>query len=216
MTLNLQTVQISDLKTATHSQANDEGSVLTGPDRIAITLQKIAQAEKAAEEAHRAKRAKRKAAAAGTVTPATAEQAVEADVQAAIDEQKKTSKKEQNKLKRNISEQQAHQASNRAAQMAVSGTLGKMLGGKKGKTYGWMNLGDTSGASSPRPLLSTNTSAVGTPTVSNPRSKQQDRRFGIWDEDKDPGVQAKDVLLVLETDGRAPRAYLRGTNNLDS
>lgn len=159
------------------------------------------QEEKAAEDARRAKRAKRKAAA-DAVNQAAQTAAEEQAVTAAGAEPTKKTKKAAEK-NRNQAADQVHQQVNAAAQMAMSN-----LGGRKGKSYSWMT-GGGSGASTPsRPGL---VSAVSTPKPAErakPAVKEQG--FGAWDEDKDPGIQVRDLLLVLETDGKAPRAYVRG------
>ena len=200
----------ADLRTGTHSQANSDAASLSGHDRVAATFRKMAEAERTAEDARRAKRAKRKAAIEGTTTPITAEQAVEADVQALVEADQKQPKK--NKKAQPTTEER-HQHANATASHAIAGLTSRF--GKKGRTLDWLKPG-ASGTSTPKALSTTRISAVGTPSSAQTRKEAQEKRFGAWDEDKDPGVQARDVLLVLETDGKAPRAYLRGTNSLET
>lgn len=165
------------------------------------------QEERAAEEARRAKRAKRKAAtdAANQAAQTAAEEEAVAAAGAGADPVKKGKKAEK---ARNATADNAHQQVNAAAQMAMSN-----LGGRKGKSYSWMT-GGGSGASTPsRPGLA---SSVSTPKpVERPKPVVKEKGFAAWDEDKDPGIQVRDVLLVLETDGKAPRAYTKASAMLD-
>lgn len=159
--------------------------------------------EKAAEDARRAKRAKRKAAAdaaAQTARNAAEEEAVNAAVET---DKKKSSKAGKAEAAKALTAHQ-HESSNIAAQMALSGI------GKKGKQYSWMK-GSGSGTSTPSQAARSASSTAGTPKPPE-RAKPvvKEKRFGAWDEDKDPGIQARDLLLVLETDGRAPKAYTKG------
>lgn len=74
-----------------------------------------------------------------------------------------------------------------------------------------MKGGGASPAATPgKPLASGTSSVVGTPGPDRARSVLKDKRFGQWDEAKDAQIQARDVLLVLEGDGRAARSYVRG------
>lgn len=139
---------------------------------------------------------------------------------AALDPEKKTTKKERKLAESRFSEQQQHKSANEAARMAVSGLMGSRFGSKKQRTYDWMNAGK-GGAASPaltpgRPSASASTSAAATPAPERPKAVLKDKPVGQWDEDKDPGIQARDVLLVLETDGRAPKSYVRGYSLLES
>ena len=180
-------------------------------------MQRVAKADRDAEEARRAKRAKRKLTAnPDASTPSTAEAATEAELLAAAqDIEKKTSQKERKQAKTRLSEAQQHKSANDAARMAVSNIMGKSFGGKKQKNYSWMNTA-ASGTSTPtRPVGSATTSAAGTPAQDRTKQQAKEKRFGSWDEDRDPGIQVRDVVPVLETDGMAPRAYVRACEKLD-
>lgn len=202
----------------THSQANMEpsaGDQSLGPTRLIVTLEKVSQAEKAAEDARRQKRAKRRAATNADGTPATMGAEATAEIVTPTAEtEKKTTKKERKLAESKFSEQQQHKSANEAARMAVSGLLGNRFGGKKSRTYDWMNAGKTGGASPAvtpgRPLPSGASSTAGTPAPERTRAVPKDKQFGQWDEDKDAKIQARDVFLVLEGDGRALRSYVRG------
>ena len=177
-----------------------------------VTLEKVSQNEKVAEEARRQKRAKRRAAANAESAVAGAEATPDPQL-AALDPEKKTTKKERKLAESKFSEQQQHKSANEAARMAVSGLLGNRLG-KKLKTYDWMNAGK--GGASPavtpgKPMASGTTSIAGTPGPErSTRTLSREKHFGQWDEDRDAKIQARDVFLVLESDGRASRSYVRG------
>ncbi|OAP64368.1 hypothetical protein AYL99_00340 [Fonsecaea erecta] len=203
----------------THSQAESESSFrhdqIPGPIRLISTFERVSQAERAAEEARRQKRAKRRAAkkdeagATATETTITPEAAPVAN----LDADKRTTKKEKKLAESRFSEQQQHRSANEAARMAVAGLFGSRLGGKKSRTYDWMNAGK--GGASPaaipgRPPPSSAPSTAGTPAPDRARTTPKEKQLGQWDEDKDAQIQARDVLLVLESDGRASRSYVRG------
>ena len=109
--------------------------------------------------------------------------------------------------------------------MATSGLLGNKFGlGNKKKTYAWMNGGTNTpkapSSHTPTPTTVNPGSLVhlsgsksnGSPPIAGAKGKQ----FGDWDEEKDPGIQARDILLVLETDSKATRALLKGYNVVGS
>lgn len=181
-------------------------------------MQRVAKADREAEEARRAKRARRNAAAnPNGPNSLEAEAAAAAELLAAAqDAERKTSRKARKEAENKLSEAQQHKSANEAVRMAV-GMGGGLLGGKKKKTYGWMNAG-ASGTSTPtRPVGSTTTSAAATPSQDKARQQTAKKNvFGTWDEDKDPGIQVRDVLPVLEQDGMAPRAYVRGCERLET
>ena len=95
--------------------------------------------------------------------------------------------------------------------MATSGLIGRM-GGKQKKSYSWLQAGGAGGAQTPsKPTAtSTSTSAAATPSNDRAAAVSKEKGIGQWDEDKDPGIQLRDVLLVLENDGKAPKPYARG------
>lgn len=175
----------------------------------------MSQTEKSVEEARRRRRVKRRTAAKEDAAATTSAGDATSEVLAGgLDAEKKTSKKERKLADNKFTEQQQHKSANEAARMAVSGMFGSRLGGKKGgRTYDWMNAGKAgaSPAATPgRPPASGPTSTAGTPAPERARTVPKDKQFGQWDENKDAKIQARDVLLVLEGDGRASRSYLRG------
>ncbi|OAG40709.1 hypothetical protein AYO21_05007 [Fonsecaea monophora] len=202
----------------THSQTGSESSVrpeqVPGPMRLISTFEKVSQAERAAEEARRQKRVKRKAAKREEAGPtATGPDATpEAVTVANLDAEKKTTKKERKLAESKFSEQQQHKSANEAARMAVAGLFGSRLGGKKSRTYDWMNAGKAgaSPAATPgRPTASGAPSTAGTPAPDRARTAPREKQFGQWDEDRDAKIQARDVLLVLESDARASRSFYK-------
>ena len=204
--------------TGTHSQANSEpsfsGDRVPGPLRLISTIDRRSQTERTAEESRRQRRLKRRTAAKDDTTAATAGAATPDPAAASLDGEKKTTKKERKLAETKFSEQQQHKSANEAVRMATTSMFTTRLGGKKaGRTYDWMNAGKAgaSPAVTPgRPPLSGATSTAGTPAPERARAGLKDKQFGQWDEDKDAKIQARDVLLVLEGDGRASRSYIRG------
>ena len=201
--------------TGTHSQANSNPSFsedqISGPVRFVSTVDKISKTERAAEEARRQRRVKRRtmgkadgAAAAvstGDVTPDAATAILEAE--------KKTTKKERKQAETKFTEQQQHKSANEASRMAL-GALGNRFGGKKGRDLAWMKMGSSPAAIPGRLPPSGGTSTTGTPGPERTRAALTDKQFGQWDEEKGAKIQARDVLLVLESDGRASRSFVRG------
>ncbi|KAL2426702.1 hypothetical protein ABEF94_012567 [Exophiala dermatitidis] len=202
----------------TFSEANSNSEVASpdgGPPRFVAVLDKTSQSERSTEDMRRQKRQKRRATAQAEGT-STGEATPDAALAAALESEKKTTKKERKLAESKFTEQQQHKSANEAARMAVSSMLGSRFGGKKARTYDWMNAGK-GGAASPattpgRPLGSGSTSVVGTPTPDRGRAVSKEKHLGQWDEAKDAKIQARDVLLVLESDGRAPKSYVRGTS----
>lgn len=198
-----------------HAEATADDDHVSRPHRIAEVFRKIAQQERKAEEARLAKRARRSASAApggistpGVMTPS----GPETPNAMLLDSEKKVTKKDRKIQESKFSEAQQHKSANETARLATSGALGGRfgLGGKKGKTYSWLSGGaGGSAVSTPvKPTTSAGPSAAGTPASSRPTAAPL-KVLGQWDEEKDPGIQRRDVLLVLETDGKAPRSLQR-------
>jgi len=208
----------------THSQINGDSAdtqKLSAPNRIAEVFRKIAQKDRAAEEARLTKRSKRAAPAepdsgrSGSIsTPGGADMPG-----APVPEgDRKITKKDRKIAESRFTEAQQHKAANETARLATAGILGGF--GKKKKPYSWMN----SGTSTPQPGASpapqsgraaSQVASSSTPNAAPNQASSSQNSFGDWDESKDGGVQARDVLLVLETDGRAPKSLMRGYNRQD-
>lgn len=185
--------------------------------KIAEVFRRVSQADRAAEEARLAKRARRSASAnpdairSGSLsTPG----ALDIASMSPLEVEKKTTKKDKKLAESKFTEAQQHKSANETAR----GALGSLIG-KKGKSYSWMTGGTNTpkAASSPAPTparinSATAASTSSTPNGTRPAAAPRGGQFGDWDEDKEPSIQARDVLLVLETDGKAPRSLMKGYN----
>ncbi|RMD42985.1 hypothetical protein DV735_g2109, partial [Chaetothyriales sp. CBS 134920] len=192
---------------------NDGSSGRSGPADLATGTQLQASGE---EEARRAKRAKRKSGAAGSTTTDTAGKPDVAAMEAAVaaESSQKMTKKAQKEIAGRAAEQVAHASANEAARMAISGMMGSRFGSKKNRTYDWLTTGK-SGSSTPTRVPSmTAGSVAGTPSAPRAQAPARENKVGPWDEDKEPGIQVRDVLLVLESDGRAPKTYLKALEKI--
>jgi hypothetical protein len=131
-----------------------------------------------------------------------------------LEAEKKTTKKDKKLAESKFTEALQHKSANETAR----GALGSLIG-KKGKSYSWMTGGTNTpkAVSSPVPTPARINSAMAAATSSAPNgtwpaAAPKGGQFGDWDEDKEPSIQARDVLLVLETDGKAPRSLMKGYN----
>lgn len=125
-------------------------------------------------------------------------------------DKKGVSKKEARKMvDSKASEAQQHQQSVETARMATNSMLsGRMFGTKK--SYSWLNRGSSgSGFSTPSRLNPAASSSAGTDKPGRPGEKAAvpPKRLGDWREDKEKGsgIQVRDILFMLELDGRGPR-----------
>ncbi len=186
--------------------------------RIAEVFRRISRADRAAEEARLAKRARRSASAnpdasrQGSVsTPGGADLAPLPP----LESDKKPTKKDKKLAESKFTEAQQHKSANDTARGALGGGIGK-----KGKTYSWLTGGSNTpkavSSPAPTPTKASATAAVASSSSAfdgvRPSAATRGRQFGDWDEDSEPGIQARDVLLVLETDGKAPRSLMKGYN----
>lgn len=186
------------------------------PNITIQALQKSAQAERAAEEERLAKRRKRAAAAAasgdssraGSVAPDPS--ASGAGQKAPEPEAKKAgSKKEQRKKdEAKATEAQQHAATNKTMNMAFN--MSSAMGGKK---LSWMTSGAGGGSSSisrPSPL-NTAAKAASKTTGLSASSLPAGRKWGEFREDKETGagIQLRDLVSVLEDDGKEKKAVAR-------
>ncbi|RAL05504.1 uncharacterized protein BO80DRAFT_373072 [Aspergillus ibericus CBS 121593] len=125
-------------------------------------------------------------------------------------DKKGMSKKEARKLMdAKASEAQQHQQSVETARLATNSMLsGRMFGTKK--SYSWLNRGPATGSGFSTPSrVNTATPPASTdkPGRSGEPAAAPAKRLGTWREDKDKGagIQVRDVLFMLELDGRGPR-----------
>lgn len=175
-------------------------------------FEKSLSQELKAEQARQARRRKRNEAA--TAQENEANVAAEADVLAAAtgEDGRKTTKKERKMAESKITEQQQHASTNEAARMATAGLFGR-FGNSKKKNYSWMT-----GASSKTPSAAptpTRSNSVAAPSKDKQPPPQKGPQVGQFDDSSEAGIQARDLLLVLESDGRAARSYIRAASILD-
>lgn len=178
--------------------------------------------DNSSEESRAAKRAKRGASAilgesagnraesadvpgSGASTPILGERAPNVD-------KKGMSKKEARKMvDAKASEAQQHKQSVETARLATNSMLsGRMFGQKK--TYSWLTQKPGGGGGSP--LSTPSRTNTGTPAAGSDKAGRggetatfSTKRLGHWREDKEKGagVQVRDILFMLEVDGRGSR-----------
>lgn len=198
----------------TYAQANDEsGSANRVANHSAVTaLEKYSKRELKAESARQAKRRKRSEAETAKEKAETAAQE-EAEVTAIAEVEKKGTKKSAKAAARDSTDANSLRNTNDALASALSGRSNnpaKMFGVGKKKSYAWMT-----GGSAPA-------SGAATPVKPPPASKSNKEKgaeapkglsLGDYDESTDPGVQLRDLLSVLEFDGRAVKSFVRGSSS---
>lgn len=125
-------------------------------------------------------------------------------------DKKGMSKKEAKKLMdAKASEAQQHQQSVETARLATNSMLsGRMFGTKK--SYSWLNRGaaaTSSGFSTPSRVSTATPSGTSSDKPGREPAVVPAKRLGLWREDKDKGsgVQVRDILFMLELDGRGSR-----------
>lgn len=131
-------------------------------------------------------------------------------------DRKTMSKKEAKKMMdTKASEAQQHQQSVETARLATNSMLsGRMFGAKK--TYSWLKPGGaSSGFSSPSRPNPPSTPTGGVEKASRtgePTPAGQTKRLGTWreDQEKGAGIQVRDILFMLEADGRASKHVQKG------
>jgi Transcription initiation factor TFIID component TAF4 family len=179
--------------------------------QIVSVFQKVFNANRASEQARLAKRAKR-----GFTNPTQ----VQTPVIAPAKPPKRLTKKDKKAAK--MSDAQRQKSANETARMA----MGLGLGGsnKFQKSYSWLHGGTASLAASAGQKANTGNKKATTSNASlnntsstygNARTRPsigRGKRLGEWDENDDGAIQARDILLVLETDGQAVKALSRGYN----
>ncbi|KAJ5226485.1 hypothetical protein N7468_007710 [Penicillium chermesinum] len=200
---------------------NDSGGAFPKP--VAERYRGLVSKEAQYENKRASKRTKRSADAtfneatgnrADSLDPAGSAPSTPIPEKAGLDK-KSVSKKEARKMvDTKASEVQQHQQSVETARMATNSMLsGGRFGAKK--TYSWLKSGgSSSGFSSPsRPNPSTPTAAPEKSTLSGETSSgPMKRRIGSWreDQEKGAGIQVRDLLYMLEADGRGIKHVQRG------
>lgn len=179
-----------------------------------VELETYSKREVKAESARQAKRRKRSEAISAKEKAETAAQE-EAEVTAVAEQKEKGNKKTAKAEARDASDANQVNATNNALASALAGRSnnpGQMfrMGGKKAKTYAWMNSGSTPASGTATPVRA--------PPPSRPNKEKgadapKGPKLGEYDEEADPGVQLRDLLSVLEFDGRAPKSFVRGSSS---
>jgi Transcription initiation factor TFIID component TAF4 family len=185
--------------------------------RIVSIVEKISHTNRASEQARLAKRAKRaaiKSAEAGGSSGAATPSGAQTPVVAHAEPEKRLTKKDRKAVQDKMSDAQQQKSANETARMA----MGLGSSGKFRKQYSWLKNGNAaSPAASPGQTPERGNAAVnsapstpgsGRPGISIPRGKQ----LGEWDEKEDRAIQARDILSVLESDGKAVLALSKGYN----
>jgi len=151
-----------------------------------------------------------------TAQETEAEKQAEAAAIAAVaaENEKRTSKKDRKIAESKMTEQQQHASTNEAARMATASLLGR-FGNNKKKTYSWMAGGGA--GSRPQSAAATPTRAASTAEPAKDKGPEIPKaaQFGQFDETAESGIQARDLLLVLESDGRAARSFVKGSSIVD-
>lgn len=143
---------------------------------------------------------------------ANAQAEADAIAAAALDSEKKTTKKERKMAETKISEQQQHASTNEAARLATAGLFGRFA--NKKKNYSWMTGGGPSRTPSAA-ATPTRSASVAAPTKEKEPQVRKGPQVGQFDENNETGIQSRDLLLVLESDGRAARSFVKGSSIVD-
>lgn len=128
---------------------------------------------------------------------------------AGFDKKGMTKKEARKMVDAKASEAQQHQQSVETARMATNSMLsGRVFGTKK--SYSWLNRGGTnaSGFSTPSRLNAASPSTGGEKTGRNGEPAViPPKQLGTWREDQErgAGIQLRDVLFMLELDGRGAK-----------
>jgi Transcription initiation factor TFIID component TAF4 family len=203
----------------------DEEQPPSAAHQIVSVFQKVSNANRASEQARLAKRAKRgvtNPTQVGTPSGAATPSDVQTPVIAPAEPPKRLTKKDKKAAESKMSDAQQQKSANETARMA----MGLGLGGsnKFKKSYSWLHGGAASLAASVGQKANTGnekatTSNAGLNSTSSAYGSARTgpsigrgKRLGEWDESDDGAIQARDVLLVLETDGQAVKALSRGYN----
>ena len=201
-------VTIANTYAGTHSQAKLDDETEAGKHKMTDLSKESSQVSQSSESARTLKRQKRHNVPAADSNQANEMSGIETAAAAQAETDRRVTKKDRKIAETKFTEQQLHKSANETARLAMSG-LGGRLGGKK-KNYSWMTGG--SAVSTPTKVASPAVpSGAATPSTEKPAAAKN-KATGVWTEDNDVSIQARDVLLVLENDGRALRSFLRGSS----
>ncbi|RAL16997.1 uncharacterized protein BO97DRAFT_382183 [Aspergillus homomorphus CBS 101889] len=195
---------------------SDPQSARSLSDRCRIITEK----DNASEEARAAKRAKRSASAIlgdGMVSraesvdiPGSGASTPIAEKAPSLDKKGLTKKEAKKLMDAKASEAHQHQQSVETARLATNSMLSSRMFGTK-KSYSWLNRGPaaSSGFSTPSRVNTATPTAGGSEKAgrSGEPAPVPAKRLGTWREDKEKGagIQRRDLVLMLELDGRGPR-----------
>ena len=181
------------------------------PNLVAEALRRSAQEERAAEQERLAKRARRSAA--GSISAESGSSGITlpglgllGDRAPEVDMKKAPNKKEQKRqAEAKATEAQQHAATNKTTNMAL---------GLKKKS--WMSGGGGGGGSSGLPRVTTQ--GLSRSSAANGTSGQLPpvKKYGDFREDREygKGIQLRDMVAVLETDGKEKKALARAYTKL--
>ncbi|KAL9623001.1 MAG: hypothetical protein Q9160_002719 [Pyrenula sp. 1 TL-2023] len=207
--------------TNTHAGFDSKNENVIAPNRMAEYFRKVSEADRKAEEARLAKRAKRKSAAitndAG-VPSSTSTPGPSTPLPTPSEPEKRPTKKAMKAAEAKFTEAQQQKSSNETVRMATGGISGRF--GKK--QYSWLQSNKTHSPSPPAATSNVNINMSledDAPRQSNATTKpptvRPARQFGEWNEEAEQqsrGIRLRDLLLVLEGDGKATKALLRAYN----
>lgn len=195
----------------------DEEQPLSAAHRIVSVFQKVSNAHRASEQARLAKRAKRGAAkpaeaggSSGAATPSDAQSPLIAPAQP----EKRLSKKDRRAAESRMSDAQQQKSANETARMA----MGLGSSSKFKRQYSWLKNGNAASSVANPGVTPSKAGASLSSAPSTPGSLRagpsitRSKQLGEWDENEDGAIQARDVLLVLESDGKAVKALSKGYN----
>ena len=178
-------------------------------------FERFSNREIKAEQARQAKRRKRNESKAEAEKAATEAADEEAAQQAALDIEKKGTKKERKNEASKMTEREQHVNTNEAARLATANIFGRLASSKKKKEYSWMT-GVGGGGSKPASGASTPARAApAAPATPKQPEVKKGPRIGQFDEKSEPGIQARDLVLVLESDGKAARSFVKASSIID-
>lgn len=191
------------------------------PNPVAYALRQIASADRAAEEERLAKRTRRAASAVGdgnksgtaTLGGATPGPPGPLGERAPDVDTKRVSKKEQKRQAEvKATEAQQHTATNQTTSMALG------IGGSLGKKLSWMQkpgLPGSGASSSMLPRVNTGSQGASKSSAAAGASSASQlhriRQYGGFREDKEAGtgVQLRDIIFALESDGKDKMALAK-------
>ena len=198
----------------------DEEQPPTAAHPIVSVFQKVSNMNRALEQARLAKRAKRgvgRNAEASTSSGAATPTGVQTPLVAPAEPPKRLTKKDRKAAESQMSNVQQQKSANETARMA----MGLGSSNKFKKQYSWLKNGHAASPGATPGQTPNASNARLNNAASTPGSVRtgpligRAKQYGEWDENDDRAIQGRDVLLVLETDGKAVKALSQGYNTPD-